>query len=124
MNEQNDFAQGKNWSYDPAVGVITIFDEAGMVVERGWSIGNYLVPARTDAPDTFVGFIESLGEEQKVPCDPITAIQLFLAGILTLNHLTQPDNEKGRRIECRDVKIGEHERTIVIFPLNSQVPKL
>lgn len=119
MNDQIQSAQGINWSYDSAVGIITILGATGRVVDQGWSICNNLEPAQSDPSTELVKFIKVHGERiRQVPCDAMTAVRLFLAGVLTLEHLMQENNERGRRrIECRDVKIGPYERTIVILPI-------
>jgi hypothetical protein len=118
MNGKTGFVHGNNWTYDPAVEIITILDATGRVVDQGWSICNHLESAQSDPSIPLIRLIEIRGENvQQVPCDAMTAVRLFLAGILTLEHLSQPNNERGRRIECRDVKIGAYERTVVILPI-------
>jgi len=118
MKEQISSTHGNNWSYDSAVGIITILGATGRIVDQGWSICNNLEPAQSDPSTKLVEFVERHSEGvRQVPCDAMTAVRLFLAGVLTLEHLSQEDNERGRRIECRDVKIGQYERTIVILPI-------
>jgi len=117
MNEQIHSAYGNNWSYDSAVGIITILGATGRIVDQGWSICNNLEPARSDQSTKLAEFVELHGEKaRQIPCDAMAAVRLFLAGVLTLEHLEKA-NERGRRIECHAVKIGPHERTIVILPL-------
>jgi|GEM_PF-4107792 len=116
MNDQIQSAQGINWSYDSAVGIITILDATGRVVDQGWSICGRLESVQPDPSTDLIKFIEAHGEMQQIPCDAMTAVRLFLAGTLTLDHLAQPENERKRTIVCRDVKIGPYKQTLVIVP--------
>jgi hypothetical protein len=116
MNDQIQSAQGINWSYDSAVGIITILDATGRVVDQGWSICDRLESVQPDPSTDLIKFIGAHSEMRQIPCDAMTAVRLFLAGTLTLDHLTQPENERKRTIVCRDVKVGPYKQTLVIVP--------
>lgn len=117
MNEPTSFVQGEHdtWSYDPVVDIITILDTTGRVVKHGWSVGGFLQQSSTASVEKMIDRIKMLGETQEVPCGPVTAVELFLAGVLTLNHLERSDIVSRNQINCSEVKIGQYERKLLIM---------
>lgn len=126
MNWQAGFVQGKNdtWSYDPGVEIITILDTPGRVVDHGWSVGGFLQQSSTASVEKMIARIEMLGETQEVPCDPVTAVELFLGGVLTLGHLKRSEIVSSNQIKCPQVKIGQYERTLLIMPADRVLRRL
>lgn len=100
--------KGQNWSLSPD-GVITILGATGRRASDGG-----MVICNTRQPKSHDTLIERFHVVNgAATIEPMMAVELFLEGVITLNHL-RTAMQGARTIVCREVEIGVQTAKVTI----------